>query len=119
MFDRRRMNRPRQSCWLCLPHYPVLRRAAFLFSLAMLFPTAAVRAQSALDQFAPGADGSVVALAVQADGKILVGGYFTMMGGGGTGIFTRNHIARLNADGTLDNSFNPGANDAVTSLVVQ
>ena len=40
-------------------------------------------------------------LAVQADGKILVGG-FTTLGGQ-----TRNCIGRLNADGTLDTGFNP------------
>ena len=50
-------------------------------------------------------------LAVQADGKILVGGSFTTLGGGGTGTTTRNYIGRLNADGSLDTSFDPGAND--------
>ena len=69
--------------------------------------------------FNPGANGDVVALAVQADGKILVGGSFTTFGGGGTGIFTRNKIGRLNPDGTLDTSFNPGANNTVNALVVQ
>jgi len=43
------------------------------------------------------------ALAVQPDGKVLVGGAFTVMAG--TNI---NGIARLNADGTLDASFDPG-----------
>ena len=52
------------------------------------------------------------ALAVQADGKILVGGYFTTLGGGGTGTTPRNNIGRLNPDGSVDTSFNPGANDS-------
>ena len=43
-------------------------------------------------------------LAVQADGKIVVGGQFTSLGG-----LPRNCIGRLNADGTLDTPFNPGA----------
>jgi len=43
------------------------------------------------------------AIAIQSDGKILVGGYFT--GYNGT---TRNSIARLNSDGTLDTSFTSG-----------
>ena len=44
----------------------------------------------------------VNALAVQADGKILVGGIFTTLGGGGTGTTTRNHIGRLtNTDAAL------------------
>ena len=58
----------------------------------------------------PGANGIVYALAVQPDGKIVVGGVFTTLGGGGTGTTTRNRIGRLNADGSVDTSFNPGAN---------
>src|SRR5437899_2480116 len=58
--------------------------------------------------------GYVDSLVVQADGKIVVGGQFTMLGGQ-----TRINIGRLNADGTLDTSFNPGANYVVTSLGVQ
>jgi uncharacterized delta-60 repeat protein len=119
MFDRGTKHRQRPSFLVYCRRSLVLRRPAFLLVVALLLPRAEIRAQSALDGFAPGADGSVVALAVQADGKILVGGYFTMLGGGGTGSFTRNHIARLNPDGTLDNSFDPGANDAVTTLAVQ
>lgn len=45
----------------------------------------------------------VGALARQPDGKILVGGKFTSIRGG-----SRNYIARLNADGSLDATFNPG-----------
>ena len=56
------------------------------------------------------------ALAVQADGKILVGGGFTTLGGGGTGTTTRNYIGRLNADGSLDTSFDPGANGYIHVL---
>ena len=47
-------------------------------------------------------------LAVQADGKILVGGCFTTLGGQ-----TRNYLGRLNADGTLDTGFNPGADGSM------
>ena len=78
-----------------------------------------VDAQSALDGFDPGANGTVTAIAVQADGKILVGGGFTTLGGGGTGTTTRNRIGRLNPDGSLDTSFDPGANDSVWTLAVQ
>jgi uncharacterized delta-60 repeat protein len=69
--------------------------------------------------FDPGANGQVFALAIQPDGKILVGGDFTTMGGGGAGGTTRQHIARLNADGSLDAAFNPGANAFVRTLAVQ
>ena len=63
-----------------------------------------------------GVNSYVYSLAVQADGKILVGGSFTTLGGQ-----TRNHLGRLNADGTLDSTFNPGASglSCVYSLAVQ
>jgi uncharacterized delta-60 repeat protein len=69
--------------------------------------------------FNPGANGSVFAVALQPDGKILVAGNFTMLGGGGTGTTTRNRIGRLHPDGSLDASFNPGANDDVWALALQ
>jgi len=47
---------------------------------------------------------NVYALALQPDGKILVGGNFGLVNGE-----SRNGIARLNADGTLDTAFTPGA----------
>ena len=51
-----------------------------------------------------GVDGSVSSLALQPDGKVLVGGWFTSING-----VPRNNIARLNADGSVDLSFDPGA----------
>src|SRR5215210_40948 len=45
-----------------------------------LFVAAEGRAQSALDGLDPGANNTVSAMAVQADGKILVGGAFTTLG---------------------------------------
>jgi len=47
--------------------------------------------------------GTIYASAVQTDGKILIGGNFQQVNGIG-----RNNIARLNADGSLDTTFNPG-----------
>jgi hypothetical protein len=64
--------------------------------------------------FNPGANGSVEALAVQEDGKILVGGAFTTLGG-----VARSNIGRLNPDGTLDTTFYPGANSYISTLAVQ
>ncbi len=61
-----------------------------------------------------GSWGGFYALAVQADGKILVAGNFTTMGGQ-----PRARIGRLNPDGTLDPSFNPGANSWISSLAIQ
>ena len=61
------------------------------------------------------------AIALQPDGKILVAGDFTMIGGGGTGHTPRNRIGRLNADGSLDATFNPGAdaNGFIETLALQ
>src|SRR5207249_3156817 len=70
--------------------------------------------QPAADSFNPGANSSVYCFALQADGKILVGGGFTTLGGQ-----NRNYIGRLNSDGTLDATFNPGANGWVYSLAMQ
>src|SRR5437016_4165113 len=41
--------------------------------------------------------------ALQPDGKILIGGFFTDYNG-----TARNHVARLDATGALDGTFNPG-----------
>ena len=64
--------------------------------------------------FDPGTNGSVVCLAVQTDGKILVGGDFTAVAGQ-----PRNHIARLDSDGTLDSTFDPGADADAYCVAVQ
>jgi len=87
-------------------------------ALAMLAGAEAARAQTAVDNFNPGANGPVSVIAVQADGKILIGGSFSMVGGG-TGTTPRSNIARLNADGSADQTFDPGAGGSVTRLAVQ
>jgi len=56
----------------------------------------------------------VLAVVLQPDGKILIGGEFTMVGG-----VTRNHIARLNPDGTLDTTFDPDADGTVETIALQ
>jgi uncharacterized delta-60 repeat protein len=47
--------------------------------------------------------GGVSAIAMQSDGKVLIGGYFSAVNGE-----SRRGIARLNADGTLDKNFQNG-----------
>src|ERR1051326_7179260 len=76
--------------------------------------SATVSAQSALDGFDTQVNGPVEAVAVQADGKIIIGGGFPVVNG-----TNRAHIARLNVDGTVDSAFDPGANSSVRALVVQ
>jgi uncharacterized delta-60 repeat protein len=63
-----------------------------------------------------GANGQVFAVAVQKDGKILMGGDFIRVDQ-----VERNHVARLNADGSLDQTFDPGPgpNSGVRCLAVQ
>jgi uncharacterized delta-60 repeat protein len=63
-----------------------------------------------------GANGTVYALAVQTDGKVVIGGDFTAVNG-----VACNHLARLNTDGSLDSSFKPGtgANDSVRAVAIQ
>ncbi len=57
----------------------------------------------------------VLGIAVQADGKIVIGGYFTTVNGA-----SRNRIARLNPDGSLDTAFAPsGVDSDVYAVAVQ
>src|SRR6266508_3570350 len=65
---------------------------------------------------AAGPNFEVDSVAVQSDGKVVIGGWFTSVNG-----VSRNRIARLNADGSLDSSFNPGtgADDSVWTVSVQ
>lgn len=68
-----------------------------------------------------GADWIVFSIALQPDGRILVGGNFTQFNGA-----PRNGIARLNTDGSLDAAFDPGTGlgstgiaTAISDFVVQ
>ncbi len=61
-----------------------------------------------------GANNSIYSIAVQADGKIIIGGAFTSYNG-----VSQGYIARLNTDGSLDGAFNPVVNDAIYALAVQ
>ncbi len=59
--------------------------------------------------------GQILATLVQPDGKILIGGTFTTVNG-----VTRNRVARLNPDGSLDTAFDPGTgpNSNVNTLAL-
>ena len=65
--------------------------------------------------FNPAANDTVRAIAVQRDGKVLIGGDFTLI----NGRTTRNHIARLDATTGAVDSFNPDANDFVSAIALQ
>lgn len=65
-----------------------------------------------------GADGSVYAVLIQTDGKILVGGNFTLY----NGIDAPDKIMRLNTDGSLDTTFNNGGigpDNYINTIAVQ
>ena len=74
--------------------------AALRYGIARLMPNGSVD-----PTFNPGigADGPVRAVSLQSDGKILIGGEFVYYNG-----TNRNYLARLNADGSLDDTFDPG-----------
>ena len=63
-------------------------------------------------------NGPVHALAVQADGKVIVGGDFTAFNN-----FAFHHLVRLNLDGSVDPSFNAdtgvGVNGSVHAILIQ
>src|SRR5205085_428342 len=86
---------------------PALLR--FAFGLLLASGAASVQAQSALDGFDPNLNGAIAVIVTQPDGKILIGGPFTTVAANGGASVTRNGIARLNADGTLDTAFDPNA----------
>jgi uncharacterized delta-60 repeat protein len=58
-----------------------------------------------------GADGAVYSIALQPDGRVLIGGNFTTVNG-----TSRNRIARLNADGSLDTTFLNGLSGATNRV---
>jgi uncharacterized delta-60 repeat protein len=63
-----------------------------------------------------GSDGAIPAIAIQNDGKIIIGGSFIKYNG-----IQKNRVARINSDGSLDVGFNKGnaANGFVQSSAIQ
>lgn len=61
-----------------------------------------------------GPNNTIAIIKVQPDGKVMAGGHFTEFNG-----FPKMKIVRLNADGSVDNSFGSGAgaNDQVNSIM--
>ncbi|MGA2749443.1 MAG: Calx-beta domain-containing protein [Verrucomicrobiota bacterium] len=70
---------------------------------------------AAFDGVSSDINGSVRAIQVQPDSRILIGGLFTSVNGS-----NYNYLARLNNDGTLDTNFNigPGCNNSVLALAL-
>jgi uncharacterized delta-60 repeat protein len=108
-------------CLMSCASLESLLRARVLFAalaVFVCFPT--MSAAQTLDAFDPNANGIVYAVAVQPDGKILVGGAFTTVAPMGGAPVTRNRIARFHADGSLDALFNPNVGTGtVYAIAVQ
>jgi uncharacterized delta-60 repeat protein len=97
------------------------RLDAGLDSITFVVPQPATGNPGSVDTtFQAAADDQVNTLALQPDGKVVIGGVFTNVNG-----IARNQFARLNADGTLDTAFDPplarpvSGTHAVTATVLQ
>lgn len=100
--------------WLLVGLFCWLNGAAILRAQSLDATFQATVLKTPLSQSIQSAPG---ALAVQADGKIIVSGGFDFVNGTSVG-----KLSRLNADGTTDATFNAGglgANGFVVALVVQ
>ncbi|HTZ19825.1 MAG TPA: delta-60 repeat domain-containing protein, partial [Opitutaceae bacterium] len=99
-----------------------LRRISIAGAALLAVSPAALWAQgntpSAADGFDPNVDGVVYTTAIQPDGKILLAGNFTLLKPNGTVGGFRNNIARINADGSLDATFDPNVNGPVSAMVL-
>jgi uncharacterized delta-60 repeat protein len=72
------------------------------------------------DSFNPNANNWIGSVAVQADGKVLVAGAFSTLAPNGGATVTRNHVARLEADGRLDQTLDLNiVGDLVGATAVQ
>src|SRR5436190_5301507 len=119
IWDCTRVNTNSARTETLLPMKITLRKIFHLCVVMLACSVSPAQGQSALDGFDPNANSLVEVVLVQPDGKILIGGSFTSIAPNGGSAVTRNRIARLNPDGSLDSTFNPNANAVVYSLVVQ
>ncbi|HEX2854348.1 MAG TPA: delta-60 repeat domain-containing protein [Opitutaceae bacterium] len=81
---------------------------------------ARLNADGSIDgSFAGGANGQVAAIALQPDGKVVVGGGFTTLwpASGAVATAGRNFTGRFNVDGSLDDTFNPTMNGHVRAII--
>src|SRR5688500_9195748 len=99
--------------------FPVSLISFALVSGFFLTSSQTITAQPALDGFDPNANNTVRTVAVQPDGKILIGGHLTTLAPNGGSAVSRHRTARFNPDGTLDTAFDPNANGTVFAIAVQ
>ncbi len=98
--------------------WSALMRMFLLLAIASISLLPAQNVSTSALSGGEGVNGVVNALAVQADGKIIVGGKFSNING-----VPRNNLARLNVDGTLDRTFVDtlalGVNGEVNAIAIQ
>src|SRR6266581_3215151 len=102
---------------LSLLHLKAIPRGSVICTLWLLSSTFLFAQTPSADELFVVMGGNypaVRALAFQTDGSVWLAGWFTAVGDQ-----QRLNIARLNADGTLDNHFAADANEIVDALVVQ
>lgn len=92
---------------------------SFLFILKTLTLSGQIPGtlDTSFNSLGTGTNGYVYAICLQPDGKIIIGGQFSIYN-----TVTRNCIARLNADGSLDYTFNPGSgagNNIIYAIALQ
>lgn len=90
----------------------------FLFFITLSFSSFSQNASDVAQTFGlyPGFNGVVNSIALQSDGKMIVGGNFNLYKG-----YPEKSIIRLNTDGTKDTTFNTGTgfNNSIYSIVIQ
>lgn len=95
---------------------PPLLQCLVLTLTAFFSSTLSAQSATIATDFNPNVSGPVVALTLQDDGKILIGGDFQTVGG-----LAQGRVSRLLVDGSVDTSFNfgTGANGSVNVLLQQ
>src|SRR5688572_2678417 len=96
------------------PGFPLISLSCFRAQGLVAALIAFVFIHAANAAFDPNCDGRVFAIAVQEDGKIIIGGEFSTVGGAPHG-----SIARLNADGTVDDTFQASVDHVVAAVALQ
>ncbi|PTN33773.1 delta-60 repeat domain-containing protein [Desulfonatronum sp. SC1] len=106
----------KNDAWLKSPGQLIVWLSLVLLTpLLVLACLATARAQSVDGGFNVEVDGGGLnPIALQPDGKILIGGWFTTVNG-----VARTGIARLNANGALDNGFQAVVDGWLSSLALQ
>ena len=100
------------------PAARIFRTTLLLLLLVGLSPNMFAGAGDVDLSFDPGSgvNGEVKAMALQADGKLIIGGTFTTVRG-----LARANLARLNSDGSGDATFNAGTNadQSISAIALQ